>query len=29
MQEWRFELDAGCWVCKFINGILGGMFDLA
>ena len=23
MQELRFELDAGCWVCKLINGILG------
>ena len=30
MQELRFELDAGCWVCKLIKyGILGGMLDLA
>ena len=29
MQELRFELDAGCWVCKLINGLLGGMLDLA
>ena len=29
MQELRFELDAGYWVCKLINGILGGMLDLA
>jgi len=29
MQELRFELDAGCWVCKLISRILEGMLDLA